>query len=504
MGLTIEKKRVLIFVVSYKAQEFIESVLTRIPENIWLNSGFNADVLVIDDQSGDETFQRAYQYAIQTGNPKITVLHNPINQGYGGNQKIGYYYAIQKNYDVVVLLHGDGQYPPENIEQMILPLLNGEADCVLGSRMIHKDAALRGHMPLYKWIGNQILTFLQNKILNSHLAEFHTGFRAYKVEALKSIPFEFNSNYYDFDTDIIIQFLDTQKTIAEIPIPTRYGEEISRVNGFKYGALILKTSVLSRLAQWGLFYNPKFDYISGNDQYLPKFGFNSSHQFALDRVSQNSVVVDLGCGPGMMTRALAEKGAQIISIDKLVTPLVTQFSRQAIEVDLDNYDFKTCPTDVDYVLILDIIEHLHQPELLLKKLREQYCRRGPTIIITTGNIAFLPIRLSLLLGQFNYGKRGILDMDHLHLFTFSSLRNLLANYGFEIVEEKGIPAPIYLALGDTGLARFLISINQLLIRVAKPLFAYQIALVVKPLPLLDMLLEQSFESGQEKAKILIV
>ena len=160
-----DKKRVLIFVVSYKAEKFIKSVLARIPANIWTNPTFNVEVMVIDDESRDRTFQFAHEYVNSTGNPNITVLHNPKNQGYGGNQKIGYNYAIKMNYDVVVLLHGDGQYPPEYLDQMILPLLNGNADVTFGSRMIDKIAALHGRMPFYKWVGNQMLTFLQNRIL---------------------------------------------------------------------------------------------------------------------------------------------------------------------------------------------------------------------------------------------------------------------------------------------------------------------------------------------------
>ena len=285
----------LIFVVSFRAEEYISSVLARIPENVRWNSSFDVEVLVIDDESGDRTFQRAEEYAKQASDLKITVLYNPKNQGYGGNQKIGYHYAVKMNFDAVILLHGDGQYPPEYIEQMITPLLNNQADAVFGSRMINKRSALQGGMPFYKWIGNQILTRLQNRILGAHLAEFHTGFRAYRVDALTNIPFDLNSNYFDFDTEIIIQFLDTHKRILEIPIPTTYGSEISRVNGFKYGALIIKTSILSRLMRAGIFYDPKFDYVAENAQYVSKFGFDSSHQFAIDRIPTNSTVLDLGC-----------------------------------------------------------------------------------------------------------------------------------------------------------------------------------------------------------------
>jgi glycosyltransferase involved in cell wall biosynthesis len=486
-------------VVSYKAEKFIESVLARIPDNIWANPEFETDVLVIDDQSDDETFERAYNYAIHTGNQKITVLHNKLNQGYGGNQKIGYNYAIKMNYDVVVLLHGDGQYPPEHLEQMILPLLNGSADVTFGSRMIDKLAALHGGMPFYKWVGNQILTSLQNRILHTHLAEFHTGYRAFRVDALRSIPFEFNSNYFDFDTDIIIQLLDNQKKIIEIPIPTFYGEEVSRVNGLKYGFLILKTTILSRLMRWGIFYNPKFDYVTENTQYVSKIGFDSSHQFALDRIHPHSMVLDLGSSPGILTEELSAREVRIISIDKYITPTVRQFSIQAIEADIDFFDFNDISGDMDYILMLDIIGLLRDPETILKKVRQRFSYCSPQVIFTTANIAFFPIRLSLLLGQFNYSKRGILDMHHTRLFTFYSLKRALINQGYEILEEKGIPAPYTLAFSDTTIAHFLLTLNRFFIRISKSLFAYQIAIVAKPTPILDLLLENAIQSGRKKA-----
>ena len=121
-------------------------------------------------------------------------------------------------------------------------------------------------------------------------------------------------------------------------------------------------------------------------------------------------------------------------------------------------------------------------------------------ILTTGNVAFLPIRLGLVLGQFNYGKRGILDLNHTRLFTFYSLRRSLEQAGYEILEESGIPAPFYLALGKRPLADFLMGINRFLIKLSRNLFSYQIALVAKPTPTLEILLDRAKQSGQEKAK----
>jgi SAM-dependent methyltransferase len=317
---------------------------------------------------------------------------------------------------------------------------------------------------------------------------------------LRNIPFEYNSNYFDFDTDIIIQLLDTQKRIMEIPIPTFYGDEISRVDGVKYAFLILKTSILSRLMRWGIFYNPKFDYVSENDQYVSKLGYESSHQFALDHIHPDSIVLDLGSNPGIMTVELSNRNVSTISVDKYINPIVQRHSTQTIQADIDFLDFGDIPDNVDYILMLDIIGYLHESEALLKKVRQRYCRKVPVIILTTANIAFFPIRLSLLFGQFNYGKRGILDMHLSRLFTFYSLRRVLVNQGYEILEEKGIPAPFYLALGNTRIARFLFDINRFFIRISKNLFAYQIAIVAKPTPTLDLLLEKSIQSGQNKTQ----
>ena len=486
--------------VSFKAEEYISAVLARIPENVRNNPLFDVEVLVIDDESGDRTFQQAQDFATHVENLKVTVLYNPKNQGYGGNQKIGYHYAIKMNFDAVILLHGDGQYPPEFIEQMVMPLLDDQADVVLGSRMLNKRAALRGGMPFYKWVGNQILTTLQNRILGAHLAEFHTGFRAFRVDAIQSIPFELNSNYFDFDTDIIIQLLDTHKRVTEIPIPTFYGSETSRVNGFRYGALILKTSIFSRLMRTGIFYDPKFDYVIENAQYVSKLGFNSSHQFAIDRIPTGSIVLDLGCGPGIMAAELARKQIRTTSVDKYINSFVRENSEQAIEADLETFDFESGPQQVDTILLLDIIEHLRKPEELLTKIRRRYSGKEPQVILTTANVAFLPIRFGLLSGQFNYGKRGILDLDHSRLFTFYSLRRTLSQAGYEILEESGIPAPFYLALGDTFLARFFMGLNNFSIKILRNLFSYQIAVVARPTPTLEVLLERAFQSGQEKAQ----
>ena len=489
------KKKVLIFIVCYHAEKSIESVLDRIPKEIWESTTFDTEILVIDDQSRDRTFHLAQDYAKRHPQWNLTVLYNPKNQGYGGNQKIGYHYAVKKGFDAVVLLHGDGQYAPEYLPQMIAPLMTGEADVVFGSRMMHRMDALKGHMPFYKWIGNQILTFMENKILKSNLAEFHTGYRAYSVPALAAVPFEHNSNYYDFDTDIIIQMLDTGKRIKEIPIPTFYGDEISRVNGTKYAVKIIWSCLLSRAIRLGIYYHPKFDYETSPEvRYQPKFGYASSHQFAYDEIKPGSTVINLGCDPGFMAENLSRKNVKPISIDEHINATVRQNSCKAVETDIDKYDFNDDFGKVDTILALDVIEHVNSPERLLEVLRQRFSRQAPDVIITTANVSFLPVRFDLFFGRFSYGNRGILDMDHKRFFTFSSLKRTLEINGYEILKIKGVPAPFPLALGNTWLAKFLLATNKALLHISKGMFSYQIFIIAKPLPTVSHLLEDAHQT----------
>jgi len=232
-----------ILVVAYNAESTIESTLSRIPKDIVASVH---TILISDDKSKDLTSAKASNYAKSSDLP-IEIVVQPINLGYGGNQKFGYSWAIRNGWEIVVLLHADGQYAPEFISQIIDPLITNNADAVFGSRMINKKDALRGGMPKYKWIGNQILTFIQNKLTKQKFSEWHSGYRAYKVGALKEINLGLLSNGFRFDTQIILQLLAANKRIVEIPIPTFYGDEVSHVNGIEYAREIIWDTLRHRL-----------------------------------------------------------------------------------------------------------------------------------------------------------------------------------------------------------------------------------------------------------------
>jgi glycosyltransferase involved in cell wall biosynthesis len=233
-----------ILIVAYNAQDTLAKVLDRIPTDFATEID---SILVCDDASTDDTHNVGLRYQSNSKLP-LTIVRHQINLGYGGNQKTGYQWALEKNLDLVVLLHGDGQYAPEYLPQMVEPIVSGRADVVFGSRMITQGGARKGGMPLYKFVGNKILTTLQNRLAKVSLTEWHSGYRAYSIAALRKVNFLKNSDYFDFDSQIILQMIGARQRITEIEIPTFYGDEISRVNGIKYGIKILIHTLKFRLS----------------------------------------------------------------------------------------------------------------------------------------------------------------------------------------------------------------------------------------------------------------
>ncbi len=487
-GIHVERKsRLLIFVIAYMAEEHINWVIDRIPRD--LHDEFDVEVAVFDDASADRTAEIALRGFERAALPYPTrVLVNPQNQGYGGNQKLGYQYAQNGDFDVVVMIHGDGQYPPEEIRTIARCALDHGA--AFGSRFGIDGGALRGGMPKYKYVGNRILTKVQNRLLGTELSEFHSGFRAYSTEALASIPFSLNSNNFHFDTEIFIQLSRAGFEIGEIAIPTHYGEEECRVDGLEYAGNVISQSLRSKVHDMGLFYERKYDMGDREGLYESKVDFMSPTYIALNKIPANSTVLDLGSSDGHLARGLKAKGCRVLGVD-LDTPADTSAFDVFIEHNLDN-GLPEIDEPVDVVVMLDVIEHLRSPEDFVDELAE-FCRENSVLRlhISSGNVAFLLTRFGLLAGQFNYGPRGILDMTHTRLFTSRTLRRLFRQSGFLINHVEGVPAPFPLALGDGKKARFLLKLNQLAISVAPKLFSFQFFVDLRPPADLDEMIRRS-------------
>lgn len=497
----VRRRKLLVFVIAYYAESTLKKVLERIPPSVF--ASFDCEILVVDDASEDRTFAIGREYARAHPEIRMTVLRNEYNQGYGGNQKVGYRYALTHGFDWVAMVHGDGQYAPEELPKLLEPLVADEADAVFGSRMTTPFGSLAGGMPLYKWLGNRVLTTAQNAMLGTKLSEFHSGYRIYSTKALRRIQFELNSNDFHFDTEIIIQLLNARQRIVELPIPTYYGDEICRVNGMKYAKDVMLATLKNVFHRSGVLWQRRFEPLpeagaADNARYELKLGYSSSHQWALDAVPRGASVLDIGAGTGGIAAKLLDKGCDVAVVERS-SPANAARNMKVYEQDLD------APVTFDassyrYLLMLDVIEHIRRPEDFIEELRKQFDYEPKTLVLTTPNVAFVVQRVMLLLGQFNYGKEGILDRTHTRLFTFGSIQRLLGDAGFRIKEVRGVPAPFPKVFGKSALGLGLTQLNELAIAVSRSLFAYQIFIVAESTPDVDFVIADTERKSRRSSK----
>ena len=450
--------RIGILVVAYNAESTLASVLDRVPP---LFRDRVDQVLVCDDASPDSTYLVGLGYQQLKQDLPLTVMRHPKNLGYGGNQKAGYRMAIDRGFDIVVLLHADGQYAPECLPEIVAPLERGECDAVMGSRMIVPGAARAGGMPLYKYLGNRLLTAFQNRLLGTSLSEFHSGYRAYRVAALSAIPFERNSDDFNFDTQIIIQLIDAGRKIVEVPIPTFYGDEICYVNGLKYARDIAADVVRYRLSKLGFTVGE----VSGiGDERRLQPPPDDSHATILRwlRARARSRILELEAGAGGLSAQIAALGHQVSSL--VIPP-------DDLDRGLPAAVLGEAPFDV--IVAADVMEHVREPEVLLRQLHDVLAPGG-VLIASVPNFGHWYARGRAALGIFDYDQRGVLDRGHVRFFTRRSLRQRLRTAGFDVIREEVTGLPLAaLRAGDGALRRALGRIDRVLVALRPTLFGYQ-------------------------------
>jgi len=242
------RAKITVIMPAYNAEKTLERTVRDIPP------GIVSRIILVDDCSKDNTVAIARRLGLDV------YIHNN-NIGYGGNQKTCYTEALKDSPDIIVMVHPDYQYDATKIPELVSPILKGEADAVFGSRLLG-GSALEGGMPLYKYISNKFLTFLENIVFRAGLSEYHTGFRAYSSELLRTVPWERNSNDFVFDTEIIAQIFYFGFRIKEIGISTRYFEEASSINFWKsmiYGFKTVITLLKYILHKRGIMKFPIFE-----------------------------------------------------------------------------------------------------------------------------------------------------------------------------------------------------------------------------------------------------
>lgn len=237
----INNKKVVVIMPAYNAEKTLEKTYNEIYQN------FVDEIILVDDFSSDETKEIAKRLNI------TTIVHKK-NLGYGGNQKSCYRAALKAGADIVIMLHPDYQYTPKLVPAIASMMAFGEYDAVIASRMLG-NSALKGGMPLYKWVSNRFLTEFQNFVMGQKLSEYHTGFRGFTKEILEKLPLEDCSDDFIFDNQMLALILYNGYKIGETSCPTKYFKEASSINfvrSCKYGLEVLGVSIKYRLAKMGL------------------------------------------------------------------------------------------------------------------------------------------------------------------------------------------------------------------------------------------------------------
>ena len=226
--------RIFVVIPAYNAAGTLERVFQRVPAEVRTKI---ERVLVVNDGSLDGT--GALVCRLAGADPKIALIEHATNRGYAQAQKTGFTAALEAGADIVALLHADGQYAPELLPTLLRPLETGEADVVQGSRMLDPRGALRGGMPVYKFVANRVLSALENWVYGMKLAEYHSGYMLYSARTLRAIPFQRLSDTFHFDGEMLLMAHRKRLRIREIPIPTHYGDEKSHLKPIRYGLDVL-------------------------------------------------------------------------------------------------------------------------------------------------------------------------------------------------------------------------------------------------------------------------
>lgn len=237
-----KNRKIVVVLPAYNAAKTLEATYNEIPFDIV------DEVVLVDDASKDETIAKAKELGIKH------IIQHEQNKGYGGNQKSCYKKALELGADIVIMLHPDYQYTPQLIHPMVSIIANNVYPVVLGSRILGKGA-IKGGMPLYKYISNRILTLIQNLLLSQKLSEYHTGYRAFSKEVLQVIKIDSCNDDFVFDNEMISQIFYHGFEIGEVACPTRYFKESSSINfsrSIQYGFGCLRVSLVYRLCKWGL------------------------------------------------------------------------------------------------------------------------------------------------------------------------------------------------------------------------------------------------------------
>ncbi len=453
-----------LFLCDCSDAEILRKTLARISDEV--AETFREIVIMLDRPSG--RVLSAATALLDGRRPNLRIHRPPRDSGPGAVRKAAFEYALLKDFDHAIVMRGDGAHPPEALPEL------------LGAARADPDRfvlAFDEDRPEHRNPTHRLSTFVQNRILGMRLRDHHTSFRLYPCDALARIPFQLDSDGPLFDIEVVLQLRALGIPIHEIPIvqpPGRPGG--GRADG-PDAVLDLRactTALAYRLHQIHVTRDGRF-LVDHDIHYTLKRSKTGSHVQIVSAIAPGSSVLDLGCSTGLLARPLLEKNVRVTGVDAGPGERLSRELAEYHQRDLERPLELPHGRDFDYVVCADVIEHLRNRARLLKGAR-RYLKPEGRLIISTPNIALWFYRLSLLVGRFEYGPRGVLDETHVHLYTGSTFRREVEKAGFSIQKQRVTALPFEVVFESTGRSRLIRGLEttyHALARIWPSLFAYQ-------------------------------
>ncbi len=399
--------------------------------------------------------------------PRTTVLRVDPREGPGIRFRIGLACVEKSRGDVALVISGHGLAGSQAISPMLDALLDSPSDIIVACRP-PPSVLLHPFSSILRWL---------TKI---PLSDFSSGVRACRLGALRDLPFRHNTDREHFDIELLLQAKAAGKSIAAVKVPWHAHPGCSPFFKNLTSIHSLVSIAQYRANRLSLIYHRKFDFLKDEDRYIFKKEPTSLHQHVLKHpIAPNNLVVELGAGQGHISRFFSSRGARVVAMDQKRPCGDFPFPYSACDLEQPFADaFVREHGPCDCVIMLDVVEHMADPERLMEQVWKLLKPEG-VLLLSTANIAYLPIRLMLAFGLFNYGRRGILDMTHRRLFTLKSLGRLLKDAAFRPEQWRGFGPPIADLIGRSPILRLLDRLAAAAAACWPSLFAYQILVVAQ-------------------------
>ena len=459
------RMRVGLFLFDCADAATVARTLASIPESV---QGRLVEVVVMDDRVGADALP-ALADADVASKLDVVVHRNPREHGFGGARKAAFEYARLKRFDGIVCMRAGVGHPPAALTDLLGALAESPDALVLASR-----GGPRARTPGWRWLAHALWAVVLNRILGVRLADYGTSFRAIPAAVLARIPYHADADDRVFDVHTLIQWRALDAPVREVRVAPAWVESQDAGEGLRFALRALATALGYRLHQLHVIRRGRY-FVDEGVHYTLKLSSTGSHMQIVNAIPEGSRVLDLGCSQGLLAGPLREKGVAVVGVDVREPSEVAEELEAYYQRDLEE------PLDLptgrvfDYVVVSDVIEHLRNRTELLRGAR-RYLREGGRLIISTPNVALWFYRLSLLIGRFEYGPRGVLDETHVHLFTRASFRRQVEKAGFHVLEQRVTALPFEVVFESTGRSRLVRSASRFyhgLARLWPGLFAYQ-------------------------------